>query len=65
MHTPDLLGLVKKSDIEIVQISIELSKLIVFDYGVNETQDVLRCWRNGVNYILWLTSSPFDRNSGE
>ena len=39
-------------------ILIELSDLIVFDYGLSDTQDVFKYWRNGVNYILWLTSSP-------
>ena len=57
MHTPDLYGWVKTSDIEIVQKSIffiELSELVVFDYGLSDTQDGLGCWRNGI-YILWLT----------
>ena len=52
---------------EIVPISIiliELSELVVFDYGLSDTQDGLRCLRNGI-YILWLTSSPCDNNSGE
>ena len=67
MHTPDILGWVKSSDIEIVQISIffiELSELVVFDYGLSDTQDGLRCLRIGI-YISWLTSSPCDKNSGE
>ena len=57
MHTPDLLGGVKMSDIEIVQISIfliELSEFIGFGYDLDDTQDGLRCWRNRI-YILWLT----------
>ena len=40
------------------------SGLVVFDYGLSDTQDGLRCLRNGI-YILWLTSSPCDMNSGE
>ena len=48
MHIPDLLGWVKRSDIEIVQISI----LIGFGYDLSDTQDGLRCWRNGI-CILW------------
>ena len=50
MHTPDILGWVKRSDIEICAdkyILIELSELVVFDYGLSETQDGLRCLRNG------------------
>ena len=60
MHTPDM------SDIGIVQMYIlmELSELVVFDYGLSDTQDRLRCLRNGI-YILWLTSSPCDKNLGE
>ena len=45
MHPPD------RSDIEIVQISIfsiELSVLVVVDYGLGDTQDGLRCLRNGI-----------------
>ena len=37
MHIPDLLGWVKRSDIEIVQI--ELSDLIDFGYDLNDIQD--------------------------
>ena len=48
MYTPALLSLVKRSDIEIVQISI----FIGFVYDLSDTQDGLRCWRNGI-YILW------------
>ena len=48
MHTPGLLGLVKRSDIEIVPLSI----LIGFGYDLSDSQDGLRCWRNGI-YILW------------
>ena len=61
MHTPD------RSDIEICAdkfILIELSELIGFDYGLSDTQDGLRFLRNGI-YILWLISSPCDKNSGE
>ena len=56
MHTP------ARSDIEIVPI--ELSELVVFDYGLSDTQDELRCLRNWI-YILWLSSSPCDKYSGE
>ena len=64
-RTPDILGWVKKSDIEIMQyILIELSELVVFDFGLSDTQDGLWCLRIGI-YILWLTSSPCDNNSGE
>ena len=45
-------------------ILVELSKLIVFGYDLDDTQDGVRCWRIGI-YILWLTSSPFDKNSSE
>ena len=68
MHTPDLLGCVKRSDIEIVQILkyilIELSELIFFGYDLSDTQDGPTFWRNGI-YILWLTSPPCDKVSGE
>ena len=72
MHTPGLLGWVKRSDIEIVQIST----LIGFSYDLSQTvqsmkyylvdfyQDGIRCWINGI-YILWYTSSPCDKDSGE
>ena len=50
---------VKHSNCADKHILIELSELILFD-----TQDELRCWRNEI-YILWLTSSPCDNNSGE
>ena len=40
------------------------SELVVFDYGLSDTQDALRCLRNGI-YNLWLTFSPCDKNSGE
>ena len=43
---------------------IELSGLVIFDYGPCDTQDDLRCLRNRI-YILWLTFSPCDKNSGE
>ena len=45
MHVPDLLGWVKRSDIEIVQI--ELSDLIDFGYDLNDIQDGLTCWKMG------------------
>ena len=45
-------------------ILIVLSELVVFDYGLSATQDGLRCLRNGI-YILLLTPSPCDKNSGE
>ena len=66
MLTPDLLGSVKKSDIEIVPKSflIELSSLIGVGYNLSDTQDGLRCLRNE-NYNLWLLSSPHDKDSGE
>ena len=64
MHTPGLLGWVKRLDIEIVKTS-ELSELVVLsDYGPCGTQDDFRGLRNGI-YILLLTSSPCDKNSGE
>ena len=37
-------------------ILTELSELVVFDYGLSDIQDGLRCLRNGI-YILWLISS--------
>ena len=43
---------------------IELSELIVFSYHLSNTQGGLSCWRNGI-YILWLTVSLCDKNSGE
>ena len=45
MHTPDLLGLVKRSDIEIMQkvYLFKLSELIVFSYGQSDIKDELRC----------------------
>ena len=58
MQTPDLLGCIKRSDIEIVQIRlflIERSELIGFGYDLSNTQDGLRLRRNGI-YILWLTT---------
>ena len=58
MHTPDIFGWVKRSDIE------KLSELVVFDYGSSDTQYDLRCLRNGI-YNLWLTSLPCYKNSGE
>ena len=55
MHTPDLFGRVKRPAIKIEQIIkyilIELSDLIGFSYDLSDTQDGLRCWRNGI-YIL-------------
>ena len=58
MHTPDLLGWEKRSDIAIVQI--ELSEL----KRLRDTQDGLMCWRNEI-HILWLTSCPHHNDSGE
>ena len=49
MHTPYVLGWVKRSKIE-----IELSALIGFGYDLSDAQVGIRCWRNGI-YILWLT----------
>ena len=37
---------------------------MVFDYGLSDTQDGLRCLRNGI-YIFLLKSLPSDKNSGE
>ena len=62
MHIPDLLILVKRSDIDIVQISI--SESIGFGYNMSDTQDGLRYWRNGI-YILWLIFFPRDKDSDE
>ena len=47
MHTPGLLGLVKKSDIDCAdKYSLnELSDLIGFGYDLSDTQDGLKCWR--------------------
>ena len=45
-------------------ILIELSELIVFGYDLSDTQDGLRCWRNGI-YILCLTSTLCDKYSRE
>ena len=45
-------------------ILIEHSDLLFFDYGLSDIQDGLRCLRNWI-YILWLTSSPCDKNPGE
>ena len=47
MHTHDILGWVKRPDIEIVQsiILIELSDLIGFGYDLRDTQDGHKCWR--------------------
>ena len=39
---------------------VELSELT----DLSDTQDGLRCWRNRI-YILWLTSYPCDKISGE
>ena len=41
MHTPDLLGWVKRSDIEIMQIIIILLNLVSYD--LSDTQDGLKC----------------------
>ena len=52
-HWP--LGLGRKSDIEmqIITFWLKTSELIAFGYELSDTQDGLRCWRNGI-YILWL-----------
>ena len=45
-HTPDLLGWIKRSDIEFFAdkyILIELSELIAIDYDLSDTSDGLRC----------------------
>ena len=54
MHTPTLLGWVNRSIIEFVYktILIELSDLIGFVYGRSDTQEGLRCWRNGIYVLL-------------
>ena len=52
MHAPDLLGWVNCADKFIL---VELCELIVLGYDLSDTQEELRCWRNGI-YILWLTS---------
>ena len=60
MHTPDVLGWVKRSsDIEIAQISnlIELSDLIGFDYDLSDTQDGLKCWWMGFIFLVNILSS--------
>ena len=46
-------------------ILIELNELVVFVYGLRDTQDKLWCLRNEIYILLWLTSSPCDKNSGE
>ena len=51
MHTSDLLGWVKRSNIEIVQTLIEFRDMTGFDYDLNDTQDGLRSWLNRI-YIL-------------
>ena len=43
---------------------MQISILIGFFYGLSDTQDGLRCWRNRI-YILWLTPSPCDKDSGK
>ena len=51
----DLLGWVKRSDIEIgadKYILIEFRDLIGLSCDLSDTQDGLRCGRNGI-YILW------------
>ena len=40
MHIPGIFGWVRRSDIEIVQISI----LIGFGYDLSDAQDGLGCW---------------------
>ena len=54
MHTPGILGRVKRFAIK--YNLIELSDLIGFGYDLSDTQDGLK--------VLWLTSSPPDKNSG-
>ena len=64
----DLLGWVKGQTLKLCRslkyILIVLSEFVVFSYDLSNTQDEIRCWRNGI-YILWLTISPCDKNSGE
>ena len=43
MHIPDILGWVKRLDIEIVRISI-------IGYDLSDTQDGLNCWRMGFTF---------------
>ena len=62
MHTLTYFGCVETSDIE--SVLNELSELLVFDHDLSDTQDRLRCWRNGI-YILWFISSHCEKNSGE
>ena len=50
MHAPDLLGWVKRSDMEIVHISIICLNLIGFGYDLSDTQDG-HVLENGI-YIL-------------
>ena len=71
MHTPDLLGWVKKSDIEIVQIRVylfELSDLIGFGYGIVccavvsvPCSLVVTCWERAgllaVAFVVFLSLS--------
>ena len=45
MHTPDILGWVKRSDIEIVQINIIWLNLMT--WSLSDYQDGLKCWRIG------------------
>ena len=58
MSMPDILGWVKGWDVE--YILIELCELVVFDYGLSDTQDGLRCLVNGI-YILRLKPPPCDK----
>ena len=54
LHTPDLLGWLKKTVIEIVEIStilLKTSELIVFGYDLSDTQDGLRCLYFVVNIL--------------
>ena len=47
LNKPNLLGLVKISDINFLcqkYISIKLSNLVGFGYDLSYTQDGLRCW---------------------
>ena len=58
LHTPDLLGWVKRSDIEIVLISlIELSDLIGFGYDLSDTQDGLSVGEWDQYFVVNILSS--------
>ena len=47
-----MLDQVKRSDIAIVQISIEVGESIGFGYDLSDTQVRRMCWIN-VIYFLW------------